>query len=475
MKLNHMICNEHNSLLEALRSINENMKSTVFIVDDASKLVGVITDGDIRRALLAGKGLETTLGEIIGGGFVYGHIADSIDTLKGKINEKIKIIPLVDEKHQVVDFFEYHAHLHVPVSFPYLKGNELKYLTDAFLSTWISSSGKYIDLFESAFAEFVNSSYAVSVSNGTVAIQLALKALGIGEGDEVIVPDLTFAATINAVLHVNATPVIVDIEPDSWCIDPKQISQAITKRTKAIIPVHLYGQVCDMDAIMQIAEQNQLFVIEDCAESHGALYKGRKTGSIGDIGCFSFFANKIVTTGEGGMCVTSNEKLQTRLRLLRDHGMSKNKKYWHEEVGFNFRMTNLQASLGYAQMEKVNQMLVERKQIEDMYKHYLKENHAISFQSDLPDRDRVVWLVSILVPAAVREQLLLRLRNSGFDNRAFFYPLSAMNIYKSYTHSNAQSRLISEQGLNLPTYIGISEEHVVKITNQINMAVGKIK
>jgi len=339
----------------------------------------------------------------------------------------------------------------IPITIPDLSGNEYKYLCDAFQSTWISSSGEYINKFENKFSSFCESDYGIAVSNGTVAIHLALVSLGIKSGDEVIVPDLTFAATINAVLHANAIPVIVDIEKDSWCISPVEIEKAITPKTKAIIPVHLYGQPADMDNIMKIAKANNLFVIEDCAEAHGAKFNNRKVGSFGDIGCYSFFANKIITTGEGGMCVTNNQKYYSKMRKLRDHGMSKNQKYWHDEIGFNYRMTNLQAAIGVAQLERIEAILEEKKALEARYRKVLDVCENIRFQeNDLNEREKITWLVSILVNGN-RDNYLTNLHEKGIDARPFFYPLSIMPPYKDYLFSNKNSVEISQKGINLPT------------------------
>ena len=348
-----LVCDCNNTLLGAMRVINENAMGICFVIDEFNSLKGVATDGDIRRALLNNVGLDEKIKNILSKEFSYGNINDHYDDLISKITYRVNIIPLVDDNFKVVDFFEYKQNVHFPVAIPNLNGNEFKYLTDAFLSTWISSSGKYIDKFESEFSSYSDCTYGVTVSNGTVALHLALVALGISEGDEVIIPDLTFAATINAVLHANATPVIVDIGKDSWCISPDEIKKAITSKTKAIIPVHLYGQPCDMGAIMKIAKKYNLKVIEDCAEAHGAMYGDKKVGSFGDIGCFSFYGNKVITTGEGGMCTTNNSELNNKMRILRDHGMSATKRYWHDIVGYNYRMTNLQAAIGLAQLERI--------------------------------------------------------------------------------------------------------------------------
>lgn len=473
MELDKMLCDDSATLLGVLHTINNNVKGTAFIVDQSNRLQGVVTDGDVRRALLRGKQLDTKVSEVLQTDYCVGLVGESYEKLLSKMNSKIKILPIVDVNQKVVDFFEYRTEVTIPVSSPYLKGNELKYVTDAVLSTWISSTGKYIEEFEKEFAAFSECEYGVAVSNGTVALHLALTALGIGEGDEVIIPDLTFAATINAVLHANATPVIVDVEKDSWCIDPLEIQKAITKNTKAIIPVHIYGQPCDMDAIMGLATQHNLFVVEDCAEAHGATYRGKKVGSFGHIGCFSFFANKIITTGEGGMCVTNDVKHNSRLRLLRDHGMSKEKRYWHEEVGFNYRMTNLQAAIGVAQMEKIDGILNERMSIGATYSRGLDGMKGLEMQKKLQDRKKVVWLYSTLIKGNKRDAVLSELKEQGYDARPFFYSLSEMHIYHKYAFSNRNSLEISSEGINLPTYVGISDEVIINVSKHIKKVIEK--
>ena len=246
----------------------------------------------------------------------------------------------------------------IPIAEPLLEEEELNNVMEAVKSGWISSKGKFIPEFEENFARYCGVKHSVATSNGTVALHLALATLGIKEGDEVIVPTLTFIATANAVRYTGAKPVFVDSNPDYWCIDPEKIEGAITPKTRAIIPVHLYGHPCDMEAIMAVAKKHDLYVIEDAAEAHGAEHKGRKVGSFGDIACFSFYGNKIITTGEGGMCLTDDEILAERMRILRDHGMNPGKRYWHDIVGFNYRMTNMQAAIGVAQLEKIDRVIL---------------------------------------------------------------------------------------------------------------------
>ena len=324
---------------------------------------------------------------------------------------------------------------------------------------------KYITMFENNFSKYCGRKYGVATSNGTTALHLALCALGIGPGDEVIVPDITFAATINAVLYTGATPVIVDVEREGWCIDPKLIIDAITSKTKAIIPVHIYGQPCDMQQIMNIANEHNIFVIEDCAEAHGAEYDGKKVGSFGIISCFSFFGNKVITTGEGGMCVTDSRELDEKMRVLRDHGMSKKQKYYHEVVGFNYRMTNMQAAIGAAQVEHLSEILQWREELEKSYREQLLGIDFIELQSiGLKNRKKINWLFSILVKDEMRDSILSRLKENGIDARPFFTPLSEMDIYKKYANKTYDvSEELSHRGINLPTTIEVTEDMISKI------------
>lgn len=462
--IKNLVCSYNNTLLDAMHVINESSMGVCFVVDESNVLRGVATDGDIRRAMLGHKSLHSPIAEILNSEFVYGCEGDSSEVLINKISKKISIIPIVNDKNQLVDYFKYSYRSHFPVAIPNLGGNELKYLTDAFLSTWISSTGSYVDKFEDAFSSYSDCKYGVTMSNGTVSLHAALIALDIGDGDEVIVPDLTFAATINAVLHANSTPVIVDIEEDSWCINPKEISKAITSKTKAIIPVHLYGQPCDMSAIMKIARKHNLRVIEDCSEAHGAMYNGKKVGSFGDIGCFSFYGNKVITTGEGGMCVTNSIQLNDKLRLLRDHGMSKTKRYYHEIIGYNYRMTNLQAAIGLAQLERIDKIHKNRFLYEQLYRKSILKS-SFQFQQSLKNREKITWLVCLLVDENYdRDKVIKVFEQNGIGARPFFYPLSDMDIYKKYSHSsNPIARKISSYGINLPTYENLKSIGEIRI------------
>src|SRR6185503_5526973 len=292
---------------------------------------------------------------------------------------------------------------HLQIARPDMSHREFRAIFDAFLSSWISSKGPHVSKFEGEFGAFVGARHAIAVSNGTVALHLALVALGIGPGDEVIVPDLTFAATINAVLYCGATPVIVDIDPDSWCMSLDAVRRACTPATRAIIPVHLYGRLAEIGPIAAFARERGIGVVEDCAEAHGARYDGRTVGQFGDVGCFSFYANKIVTTGEGGMCLTNSDELAESLRILRDHGITPNRSYWHERVGFNYRITNLQAAIGQAQMWHIGDALARNSAIAERYRKALGHLPGLSFPPPMPAHCHpVVWLACVLVPPEKR-------------------------------------------------------------------------
>lgn len=469
MITNKLVCNQEVKIKDVMMCINENTKGIAFIIDDEQKLIGVMTDGDIRRLLINGYGLNDTIKKHIQRNFIYAFLNEEPEKIIDKFHDGIKIIPIVNENMQLVDYAEYNKNVHIALAQPQLDGNEYKYLMDAFLSTWISSTGKYVTQFEENFSKYCGITYGVATSNGTTALHLALAALGIGKGDEVIVPDLTFAATINAVLYTGATPVIVDIEEDSWCISPAEIIKAITPNTKAIIPVHLYGQPCDMEQICKIAKEYQLYIVEDCAEAHGAEWKNKKVGSFGIISCFSFFGNKVITTGEGGMCVTDDKNLYEKMRILRDHGMSKERKYYHEMIGFNYRMTNLQAAIGVAQVERIDQVLAWRTELEKQYRECISDSDKITIQrNDLANRKKIAWLVSILVDEDKRDAVLTELKNQGVDVRAFFVPLSEMDIYKDYARECSRSKQISKMGLNLPTTYEMDKEKIKNIISLIN-------
>lgn len=359
----------------------------------------------------------------------------------------------------------------IPVAVPDLSGNEKKYVMDCMDTTWISSGGSYIGRFEEAFSAFLGTKHALSCCNGTVALHLPLLVFDVGPGDEVIVPSFTYIATANAVRYCGATPVFADCLPDTWNLDPIDVERKITSRTKAIIPVHLYGNPCDMDSIMAIAKAHSLFVLEDAAECHGALYNGKRAGAIGDIGTFSFFGNKIITTGEGGMIVTDNDKFAEKMRILKGQGMDPNRRYWFNEIGYNYRMTNIEAAIGLAQLENANMHIANRKKVADWYEEELASfSEYVSFQKITPKAENVWWMFSILLTEKVktgRDKLMEKLREYGIETRPLFYPMHVMPPYYDEKAGCPISERVAAAGMNLPTHAGLSREDVSFICDKI--------
>jgi perosamine synthetase len=358
----------------------------------------------------------------------------------------------------------------IPVSAPVVGERELAYVTDAVRSGWVSSIGPYVDRFESSFARYVGVTDAIAVANGTVALHLALHALDIGRGDEVIIPDLTFAATAHAVLLTGATPVLADVDPDSWCIDPAAVRRAVGPHTRAILPVHLYGQAADMTALAEVAAACDAVVIEDAAEAHGATWAGRMVGSLGRAAAFSFYGNKVITTGEGGMITTDDGDLAARLRFLKDHGMSKERRYFHSELAFNYRMTNLQAALGVAQLEHIETFVAKKRLIHAWYLEALGDVEGLRLNPSLPDSRNVFWMTSAILPeGAGRDDVSRRLREEGIDSRPFFLPMSWLphlsrlrKVSATGEGSCPVAADLSRRGLNLPSGCALTYDHVTR-------------
>ena len=351
----------------------------------------------------------------------------------------------------------------IPISQPSITKKEIDYVNDAVKSGWVSSLGKYIDLFENKFAAYCGTKYALTTSNATAALHLSLVSLGIKSGDEVLIPDLTFVATANAVKYTCAKPIMVDIDKDTLCINKEDIKKSITSKTKVIIPVHLYGHPADMDEINSIAEEYGLYVVEDAAEAHGAEYKGKKVGSLGTCGIFSFYGNKIITSGEGGMITTDNEVLYQKMRYLRDHAMDKKKRYWHTEIGFNYRMTNIQAALGLAQLERINELIDKKNEIFEWYRNGLKNLTGIKLNYQAKWAKNAYWMICIEkdnYTESQRDEFIKKLKEKNVDSRPYFYPISDMPMYKNNNIFTPITHKIYKRGLNLPSYFDITEKQV---------------
>jgi perosamine synthetase len=354
-----------------------------------------------------------------------------------------------------------------PVYQPSLTGNEKKYVNECLDSTWISSKGKFIAEFEDSFKSYIGARHAATVSNGTVAIHLALLALGIGPEAEVIVPTLTYVASVNAIAYTGATPVFCDSLKSTWQMDPDDVRRKITPHTRAILAVHLYGQPCEMEELVKIAREHNLFLVEDCAEAFGTHYKGRHVGTFGDIGTFSFFGNKTITTGEGGMVVTDDDTLHDRMTHFKGQGLAKYREYWHDVIGYNYRMTNICAAIGLAQLERANSVIGQKRQIAEWYKRELKE-YPLTFQEETGDVQHSYWMVSILVPdAADRDPLRNALRQQSIETRPVFYPVHSMPMYSSAYQRHPVAESLGWRGINLPSYPALDEVSVKEICSVI--------
>ena len=346
--------------------------------------------------------------------------------------------------------------IQIPIYKPDLSGNEKKYVNECLDTSWISSRGRFVNEFEARFAERIGIAHAASVSNGTVALHLALMALGIGPGDEVIVPTLTYIASANAVAYTGATPVFVDSLRDTWQIDPEDVRRHITSRTRAIMPVHLYGQACDMDALTVIAREHRLFVVEDCAEAFGTFYKGRHVGTFGDISTFSFFGNKTITTGEGGMVISNDKTLIERSRHLKGQGLAAHREYWHDVVGYNYRMTNIQAAIGLAQLERADEFIARKRSLAERYKTALR-SVPVEVHAEALDTVHSYWMFSILVERAdQREPLRKHLAEAGIETRPLFYPMHTMPMYAKNYRKHSVAEDLAWRGINLPSWPGLS-------------------
>ncbi|BAL22592.1 DegT/DnrJ/EryC1/StrS aminotransferase family protein [Azoarcus sp. KH32C] len=361
----------------------------------------------------------------------------------------------------------------ISVAEPKFGGKEREYVLDCMDSTWISSAGKYITAFEETFARFCGVRHAIATNNGTTALHLALVALGLKPGDEVLIPTVTYIATANAVRYCGAEPVLLDVCPDTMNIDPAELERRLTPKTKGIIPVHLYGHPAEMEPIMAFARRHNLFVLEDAAEAHGAEYQGKKVGTFGDCATFSFFGNKIVTTGEGGMVTTNDDDLAAHLRLLRGQGMDPKRRYWFPEVGYNYRMTNIQAAIGLAQMENIDQALAERQRLAGWYNEALAPLATdIVLPATAPWAHHVFWMYTVFLRTGGEERrnaIMRALDEQGIETRPVFYPMHVLPPYQQPS-SFPVADLWSHRGINLPTHQLLSRDDVQRIAEALKVA-----
>ena len=354
-----------------------------------------------------------------------------------------------------------------PVYKPSLLGNEKKYVNECLDSTWISSKGRFIQEFEGKFADYLGVKHATTTSNGTVALHLALLALGIKPGDEVIVPTFTYVASVNTIAYIGAIPVFADSKADTWQLDPEDVLKKITPKTKAIMPVHLYGQPCDMKAICQIAQKHKLLIVEDCAEAFGSKVDNKYVGSFGDAAAFSFFGNKTITTGEGGMVITNDRAVYERAANLKSQGLAGGREYWHDVIGYNFRMTNIAAAIGLAQLERAGQLISQKRAIAGWYREFLA--HAkVECPIEQESNVNTYWMYTILVESnARRDQLRKYLAEAGIETRPTFYCAHTMPMYASTAAHCPVAENISVRGMNLPSYPELTRDDIKSISHHI--------
>jgi perosamine synthetase len=356
---------------------------------------------------------------------------------------------------------------HIPISGPWITDKEVAYVADAARNAWYANAYTYNTRFEAAFAAYVGTRFAASLPSCTSAIHLSLMALGIGPGDEVIVPDSTWIATAAPISYVGATPMFADVDEKTWCLSAQSVEANITRRTRAIIPVDLYGGMPDMDAIRQIGQRYDLAIVEDAAEAVGATYRGKRAGSFGDTGVFSFHGSKTLTTGEGGMLVTNREDLWKRIQFLRDHGRNAgDRMFYNTEVAWKYKMSSLQAALGLAQLERIDELVARKREIFGWYAERLRDLPGITLNHEPPEVQNVFWMVTAIVDPAlglVKEELMQRFLERGIDTRPFFHPLSSLPAYRvcpstrTAQERNCVSYRIGRCGINLPSGFNVTE------------------
>lgn len=353
---------------------------------------------------------------------------------------------------------------------PSITQKEINYVLDAAKNGWNFHFNDYVEKFEQSFAKYLGVKHAMTTSSGTGALHLSLLAMGIGEGDEVILPEISAVASANVVTYVRAKPIFVDVEKDTWCIDPESFRKAITKKTKAVMPVHLYGHPANMGEINKIAKENGLFVLEDACPSLGATFEGKKTGSLGDIAAFSFQGAKIAVTGEGGMLVTNNSKLFEKAARIADLGRDRKKgSFWHTLIGYKYKMSNLQAALGFGQLERIESLIKKKRRIFEWYYKRLSSIEGLSMNIEKPWARNVYWMSSIVINrklSITRDKLMEKLKSKMIDTRPFFFPFSILPMYKTNAN-NPVAYHVGLRGINLPSGVNLKEEEVDYISAQI--------
>ncbi|HEV2602645.1 MAG TPA: DegT/DnrJ/EryC1/StrS family aminotransferase [Microvirga sp.] len=360
---------------------------------------------------------------------------------------------------------------------PSITEREVELAEDAARHGWGERCYEYIDAFESGFRSYLGVDFAIATSSCTGALHMGLAALGIGQGDEVILADTNWIATAAPIVHLGAKPIFVDVRPDTWCIDPEQVARKITQRTKAIIATHIYGNLCEMDELLQIGEAYGIPIIEDAAEAIGSQYRGRPAGTLGLFGTFSFHGTKTITTGEGGIFVTNSGDLFRKVQTLSNHGRSpgQTKQFWPDVVGFKYKMSNIQAAIGVAQLERVDELVTRRRDILYSYKQKLLHCKSVALNPEPQHVINGAWMPTVIFSAksgATREKAIAAFKAENIDARVFFYPLSQLPMFDD-TLDNPVAYELAERGFNLPSYHDLSDVEIDRVVDVVRMLAGE--
>jgi len=482
-KIKLIILNQKNNIKEAMKRIDQSGLRIVLIVDKDKKLLGIATDGDIRRALLSGKKFETPIKEIITLNSIKAlEDTPAQDLLEMMLKNKIQEIPIVNSRGVLVDLALLSELKSIPLSSPDITNKEVEVISKV-LSTPFLSIGPKVKEFEQKIADYIGTKYAVAVNSGTSGLHLCVRSLGIKDGDEVITSPFSFIASANCILFERAKPVFVDIDEDTLCFDANKIEEKITKKTKAILPVHIFGHPCDMDKIIQVAKKNNLAVIEDACEALGSEYKGKKVGSLGNTGVFAFYPNKVITTAEGGAIVTNDEKIAKLCQSMRNQGRDEGDSWLsHTRLGYNYRMSELSAALGVTQMDRINRILEKRQKVADFYNEKLSKIKEIRVPYILPEV-KVSWFVYVIrldskkLSRQDRDEIINQMKQRGIDCRNYFPPIHLEPFYvEMFGYKSGDfpvTERISDLTIALPFYNNLTERQVGYICDSLKEVIQK--
>ena len=473
--LSQLIIPESYNILKATKIIDLNGQGLGFVCKN-KKILGVVTDGDIRRFVYKSKSIkirDQNIKKAMRKNYSFALIGDSFDKIFSLLSDSVRVIPIVDHKKNLVDFATSDKLSNIPIYEPFFDYREKEYVKKCMETGWISSRGEFIKKFENKFEKIIKCKNSLSVNNGTSAIILSLLSMGINPGDEIIVPNFTFMAPWNAIILLGAKPVPVDVELSTMNIDATKVEKKITNKTKGIIVVHLYGCPANMEKLTKLKQRYKLFLIEDCAEAIGSYYKKKHVGLFGDVGTFSFYGNKTISTGEGGMLIFKKRQVYNKAKLIKNHGMNDKKRYFHSLLGANFRMTNIQAAIGLAQLEKFKIIINKKRKLVNFYIKTLKNFKAITFIKPQKNIINSYWLFNILLKRNTkikRDRILNLLRKDGIDVRRGFFAANEQPIFKQYFNKKDKfpnSLYFSKNLISLPSFPHLPKKTAENITKRL--------